>query len=155
MQTLSGRALKQGVQAVSDYAIDHEGGACLGDFAEEKLTAAVSVDVDCVDQFKPRNCVQVLGVGYIRQRFVEVAVHVLASHYGDHVLQVGIGGLLLVRGLRHASFRRQDEFSLVDVSQIKNTKLHVFKDGLHGCGFGALRRSCELTARLCRSVDAG
>lgn len=77
---LSGRALEQRVQAVPDHAIDHEGAARVRHLAEEQLSSPVSVDIDRVNQFKSGENIQMLRVGQVRQRFVKVAVHILASH---------------------------------------------------------------------------
>jgi hypothetical protein len=80
--------LKQRVKTVSDHAIYHERAACIANLAEKQLTPPVSIDIDRINQLKPRDNVQVLSIGYVRQRLVKITVHILTSHECDHVLQV-------------------------------------------------------------------
>ena len=76
----SQRALKQGIELVPDHAIDDEGAAGIGDFAEKKLGSAVSIDIDGIDQVEAGNDVEMLSVGYVGQRFVKLAVHIVANY---------------------------------------------------------------------------
>jgi hypothetical protein len=72
--------LKQGIELVPNHAIDDEGAAGIGDFAEKKLGATVSIDVDGIDEVEAGNDVEMLSVGYVGQRFVKLAVHIFANY---------------------------------------------------------------------------
>jgi hypothetical protein len=73
-------SLKQRVQAVADYAVDYEGAAGIGNLAKEKFRSAVAIYVDGINQLKLWNYIQVPRIGYIRQRFVQLAIHIFANH---------------------------------------------------------------------------
>src|SRR5262245_45999939 len=92
-RSLSGGALKQRPQAVPDYAVENEGGACVRRLAKKQLAASVAVGIDRVDQFDAGQDIEMLSVGDAGECPVQFSVDIVAGHDGDDVLQVGSWGI--------------------------------------------------------------